>query len=129
MDKLFKEAAKIVSLKKLLPFFSILALGTILMFLLSIRESTKTNKDFFNVKLEGRINEIYEEQKESFFLIDSNWYVIKDEMINIICVGDSILKNDSSYIIIIKDNINNKIKFQEDVKSIIFEEVNLNDID
>jgi hypothetical protein len=122
IKRLFVEAQKIVPFKRVLPFFVLLfIIGTILIMSI-IKESKMPNRDFFMVGLRGQVYEIESRPKDTYFLIGNKWYLIKNKCIDIICEGDSIEKPKDSYMLKVYD-IKLKLKWQGEVKSLIFREV------
>lgn len=122
LNKLFKEAEKIVPFKRLLPFFLFLfVIGAVFVFL-QIINSKMPNKDFFKVELNGLIHEIKYKPKNNYFQIGSKWYLIKDECIVHISIGDSINKPKDSYMLKIYNKQSN-IKWQGEVQNLIFRQV------
>lgn len=124
LNRLFVEARRIVPFKKLLPFFLILSIiGAVLIFS-KVMNSKMPNKEFFVVELIGKVHAISHTPKSTYFQIGSKWYLIKDECIIHIVKYDSIYKMKNSYILKVYDEQSN-IKWQGEVKSLIFKQVNI----
>ena len=124
INKLFKEANKIVSYKRMLPFFIILCvIGAVVVFSILI-DTKMSNKDFFVAELNGPIYEIRQKPKNNYFLIGTKWYLIKDECIVNFSVDDSLNKTKNSYFLIVYDK-QLKVKWQGNVKGLIFRQVNM----
>ena len=103
LNKLFKETNKIISLKRLLPLFVLIGFVGSIMVLSPILKSKIPNKDFYKVELIGQVNDIKKKTKSTYFQIANNWYLIKDECIVHVFIGDSINKKKDSYMLKIYD--------------------------
>ncbi|SMO46814.1 hypothetical protein SAMN06265379_101958 [Saccharicrinis carchari] len=124
LNKLYKEAEKIVAFKNLFPYFILLfIIGAVLVFS-KIINSEMSNQDFFEAELNGLVNEIDLKPKNNYFQIKSKWYLIKDESIVFISKGDSLSKPKNSYMLIIYDKQQN-IKWKGEVKNLIFKQVSM----
>lgn len=124
INKLFKEAKKIVTFKRLLPFFFLLIFIAAVFVFSKIINSEMTNQDFFEAELNGLVNEIKHKPKNNYFQIGYNWYLIKDECIVYVFKGDSISKPKNSYQLKVYDKQSN-IKWQGKVKRLIFKQVSM----
>jgi len=116
----FSELDKIVPLKKILPFFYFIGIVFLLGIIVGEICSNIPNTNFYKVELIGEVDEIINKPKDSFFYINDNWYLIKDDCIKYISLGDSIHKNLNSYKVIICDDLSD-IKWQGQFKSLVFE--------
>lgn len=122
INKLFAEAHNIVPFKRLLPFFIVLIIIGGILVISKIMNSKMPNHDFYNIELCGRVYEIENRPRDTYFLIGSNWYLIKNENIDIISKGDSINKPQESYMLKVFDK-ESRVKWQGEVKSLIFRQV------
>lgn len=121
VNYLFEEANKIVPFKKMLPFWVLLIIIGLVIIFTKVWNSKTPNQDFYKAELIGRVQNIQEQIGSTFFKIGAKWYLIKDECITHISVGDSIVKNRNSFHLMIFEEKSNIIKYQEEVKSLIFE--------
>lgn len=94
MDNLFKKANKIIPFPKLVPLYVILILFALSVYFYKINNRSNT---YFELEINGIVTQIMEQPKNVFFNIDNNWYLIKDEIIDEIVIGDSIVKKKDSY--------------------------------
>jgi hypothetical protein len=122
LNRMFEEHERIVPFKKMLPFFTLLFIVGIILIIWTIMESKMPNRDFFKAELSGQVYEIESRPRDTYFLIGNKWYLIKNECIDNISEGDSIDKPKDSYTLRVYDK-ESKIKWQGEVKSLIFRQV------
>jgi len=126
LEELFETANKIVPFRKLMPMYIVLGIMGFITILGVILDSALPNKDFYHVTLIGRINDIHKEPKDTYFLIDHNWYLIKNECVNYMSIGDSLIKKKNSYTFTILGGIHSEqVKFQQEVKRLVFKKVQI----
>lgn len=124
LNKLFEEAGKISSFNKMRPYFLLLVVISVVLVFLKILNSKKISKTFYNVELSGNVNKIIHKPKNTYFLIGSEWYLIKDECITNIAKDDSIFKKKDSYILkVYKDQ--SILKWEGEVKNLIFKKLSI----
>ena len=121
-DKLFKEAEKIIPFKRILPFLILLFLIGIGMIVSVIFKSMSQNQAFYKTRLNGIVNEIEQRPKENYYKIESEWYLIKHEIIDEIALGDSIDKIENSNILVLFDDQSN-LKWHGEVKGVTFSKI------
>ncbi|MFZ5430473.1 MAG: hypothetical protein ACOZDD_09585 [Bacteroidota bacterium] len=121
-NRMLEEHEKFVPFKKIKPFFILMGIVGVIFILATIINSKMPNRDFYKVELSGRVYEIESRPRDTYFLIGSNWYLIKTENIDIISKGDSISKPQESYMLKVFDKESN-VKWQGEVKSLIFNQV------
>lgn len=121
-NRMLEEHEKIISFKKIKPFFIVMGVVGVILILATIMYSKMPNHDFYNIELCGRVYEIENRPRDTYFLIGSNWYLIKNENIDNISKGDSINKPQESYMLKVFDK-ESRVKWQGEVKSLIFRQV------
>ena len=121
-NRMLQEHEKIVRFKEMKPFFIIMVIVGIIIILATIVNSKMPNRDFYKAELTGRVYEIVSTPRDTYFLIESSWYLIKNENIDNISKGDSINKPQKSYVLKVFDK-DSRIKWQGEVKSLIFRQV------
>ena len=127
LSKLFYKAERIVPFKRIFPVFVIMGLIIITLIIATIWHENKSNKKFYKIELIGKVEDIYKLQRSNSYKISGNWYLIKGEFINNIMINDSIIKKRNSYVLKIKNNKNN-VKFEEEIKYLVFEDAGKGDI-
>lgn len=86
---------------------------------LTISKEGGLNKEFYSAAFRDRINNISLKGDGFHYKIGGNWYLVKHKIVNHMSVGDSIIKGDSSFHVIIKDS--NRIKWDKSVnRHVIF---------
>ncbi|MDR0811734.1 MAG: hypothetical protein LBN23_05645 [Paludibacter sp.] len=75
----------------------------------------------YGSEFSGRVNQIYDEPKNRYFLLDDTWYLIKDNFIDYITEGDSVCKIKDSFQFLVFNN-QNKIKWQGESKRVYFKQ-------
>jgi hypothetical protein len=91
-------------------------------FFINILETRKLNKEFFNLKLVNKIDNITFNKSGYHYKINKNWYIVKHPIVNYLSVGDSIIKDSNSLYVKIKNK--NEIKWDSEVRrNIIFFQV------
>ncbi len=116
---MLEEHEKILPFKKIKPFFIVMGIVGVIIIFVTIMNSQIPNRDFYKVELSGRVYEIESRPRDTYFLIGSNWYLIKNENIDNISKGDSINKPQESYMLKVFDK-ESRVKWQGEVKSLIF---------
>ncbi len=85
-------------------------------------KSSELNKDFYSIGFIDRINDISLKDDGFHYEIGSNWFLVKNRMVNQMRIGDSIYKKPNSLHVIIKDS--NRIKWDGEVnRNIIFKQI------
>ena len=120
---MFEEHEKIVPFKKILPFFILMFIVGFILILATVINSNMPNRDFFKAELIGQVYEIEKRPRNTYFLIGNKWYLIKSECVDNISEGDFIDKPQESYTLKVFDK-DSKIKWQGEVKSLIFRRIN-----
>jgi len=86
---------------------------------LTISKVSTLNKQFYSVAFHDRINNISLKEDGFHYEIGGNWYLVKHKIVNYMSVGDSIIKEDSSFHVVVKDS--NRIKWNKSVnRNVIF---------
>jgi hypothetical protein len=115
-SKLFAEAQKIVEFRKIAPFFAILGICAFTSLIIVIWNSTQPNKFFYQTSIIGTVTDVYSDERDVWYKIGQNWYVIINPMTNNLAIGDSVFKESDSHDIIIfggADNIKSKGEIEE----------------
>lgn len=122
IDKLIVEAEKIVPFRKILPYFLALFIAATIYGFLNLITKLLPNKEYYTTEVIGKVQKIEEKDNNVYFFIGSKVFLIKDEILVHISVGDSLVKHSESYQIIIYDS-RNEIKVIKENKRIILREI------
>lgn len=122
IDKLIVEAEKIVPFRKILPYFLALFIAATIFGFLNLIIKLLPNKEYYLTEVIGKVQKIEEKNNNVYFFIGSKVFLIKDEVLVHISVGDSLVKHSESYQIIVY-NSRNEIKVVKENKRIILREI------
>jgi len=122
IDKLIVEAEKIVPFRKILPYFLALFIAATIYGFLNLIIKLLPNKEYYITEVIGKVQKIEEKDNNVYFFIGSKVFLIKDEVLVHISVGDSLVKHSESYQIIVYDS-RNEIKVIKENKRIILREI------
>lgn len=78
-----------------------------------------SNDLFYATEIVGTINEVKSLPKANFYKIDKQWYLIRDEVIDYLSMGDSVYKEPESYYLQIYDS-HSMPKWKGEVKYLDF---------
>ena len=118
IENLLKEHDKVVPLKKAVP---VLSVSFVLITLTMMIVPDLPNKSFYAVSLEGRVDSIYNNNYDRYFLIAGQWYLIKSNWVRYLEQGDSVTKQKDSYVIQIDKSAG--YRYYKESKSLVFEKV------
>jgi hypothetical protein len=122
IDKLIVEAEKIVPFRKILPYFLALFIAATIFGFLNLIIKLLPNKEYYLTEVIGKVQKIEEKDNNVYFFIGSKVFLIKDEVLVHLSVGDSLVKHSESYQIIVY-NSRNEIKVVKENKRIILREI------
>lgn len=137
LTKLVFESEKIIGFKiKISTLLYVVGGGVgiyvcIMLFVLtSWNNNENSNVTFYQVSIIGTVTDVYRDEKDTWYEIGQNWYVLINPMTNNLVIGDSVFKESDSYDIIIfngSENIKSKGVI-EDVGFILLEDIHPKDI-
>ena len=122
IDKLFANAEKIVPFKKALPYLlTFFVVGTVFI-LLDFKSELQPSKEYYFTEAVGKVHKIEEKGNMVYFLIGTKLFLIKDEIIVNITLGDSVVKKSGSYVFTVY-NSQNEVKVRKESKLFLLQEV------
>lgn len=137
LTKLVFESEKIIGFKiKISTLLYVVGGGVclyvcIMIFVLtSWNNNENSNVSFYQNRIIGTVTDVYSDERDVWYKIGQNWYVIINPMTNNLAIGDSVFKESNSHDIIIfgvADNIKSKGEI-EDVGFILLEGMHPKDI-
>ncbi|WP_418893593.1 hypothetical protein [Limibacterium fermenti] len=77
------------------------------------------NRKFYKVELDGRIEHIYTTSEDKYYRINNEWYLIGNRDIHL-AIGDSLYKEQDSYLLEIYGGLTQRRKFKREVKRLDF---------